>query len=428
MKHRRAYGRWQVRMMFLLLLPLCFNPGVFGQDSQWRGVNRDGKYMDTNLLKSWPAEGPPLILKKEGLGNGYSTPVFYQGAVYISGRRDTLDVLTRLDLEGNFAWETVYGRAWNQSFPETRSTPTIEDDRIYIMGGMGTVVCLDCENGEILWEVNTHKLHKGEFHRWGMTESLLLTENAVVSSPIGEETAVVALDKSDGSLIWKSESLGGVRSYVSPLMVNYGGQDMILVTSDKDMMAVDPADGSFIWTYDILTGNSGPRNRRNNTNTPLYFEGEIFSTSGYDVDAVMLQLSPDGKAANLKWCDGTLDTHHGGVVLVDAYLYGSNWINNGNGNWVCQEWETGKVMYEEKWHNKGSVIWADSLLYIYEEKQGNVGLVVPNPEGFELLSSFTIEGGSGPHWAHMSIYDRKLFVRHGTVLFVYDIAKRIETE
>ena len=62
--------------------------------------------MDTGLLKSWPEAGPELILKKEGLGNGYSTPIFYEGAIYISGRRDTLDVITRLDLEGNIAWET----------------------------------------------------------------------------------------------------------------------------------------------------------------------------------------------------------------------------------------------------------------------------------------------------------------------------------
>jgi len=424
MKHRRTYGRWQVRMMFLLLLPLCFNPGAFGQDSQWRGVNRDGKYLDTGLLKSWPEEGPTLILKKEGLGNGYSTPVYCEGAVYISGRRDTLDVITKLDLQGNIAWETIYGRAWNQSFPETRSTPTIENGRIYIMGGMGTVVCMEAENGKIIWEVNTHKEYKGEFHRWGMAESLLLTNNAVISSPVGEETAVLALDKRDGSLIWKSKSLGGVRSYVSPLLIHYKGQDMILVTSDKVMMAVDPADGSFIWTYDIVTGYSGPRNSRNNTNTPLYHEGEIFTTSGYDANAIMLTLSTDGLKAEQKWSDGTLDTHHGGVVLVDGYLYGSNWVNNGNGNWVCQHWETGKVMYEEKWYNKGSIIWADSLLYIYEEKQGHIGLLVPSPEGFELVSSFQIDGGSGPYWAHMSIYDRKLFVRHGKVLFVYDIANK----
>jgi hypothetical protein len=139
----------------------------------------------------------------------------------------------------------------------------------------------------------------------------------------------------------------------------------------------------------------------------------------------MLTLSTDGSEVEVKWSEGTLDSHHGGVVLVDGYLYGSNWINNGNGNWVCQEWETGKVMYEEKWHNKGSIIFADGLLYVYEEKNGNVGLVQPTPRGFKLISSFRVQEGTGPHWAHMSIYDQKLFLRHGEVLQVYNLKGKV---
>ena len=391
------------------------------QDAQWRGADRDGKYKDTGLLKQWPDAGPDLLLKKEGLGNGFSTPIVYKGDIYISGRRDSEDVLTRLDINGEIKWETIYGKAWDKSFPETRSTPTIEDGRAYIMGGLGTIVCLDTENGEIIWSVNTHEDYKGEFHRWGMAESLLLTEDAVISSPVGEMTAVVALNKADGSLIWKTESVGGVRSYVSPMLVEHNGTPMILVTTSNDIMAVSPENGEVFWSFDLVTDYGYREGRRNNTNTPLFHNGEIFTTSGYDADGVMLKLSDDGKSAELKWHNGALDVHHGGLVLLDGYMYGANWVNNGNGNWVCQEWDTGKVMWEEEWHNKGSIIYADGLLYIFEEKQGHVGLVEPSVEGFKLISSFLPDGGSGPWWAHMSIYDKKLFIRHGTVLFVYKI-------
>ncbi len=408
------------------LLMLCFSCAAItmAQDAQWRGPHRDGKYQDTGLLKSWPGGGPELILKKEDLGKGNSTPVLYQGDVYISGKRDNMDVVTRLGLDGEIIWETPFGKVWDQSFPETRSTPVIEDDRLYIMGGMGSVVCIETGSGEILWAVNTHEEYEGEFHRWGMAESLLLTDRAVISSPVGDRTAVVALDKADGSLVWESASLGGVRSYASPLLIEHDGRSMILVTSSKNLIAVDPGDGTILWSFDIVTGHSGERSGRNNTNTPLFHNGQVFTTSGYDVEGIMITLSPDGGAPELKWSDATLDIHHGGMVLVDGYIYGSNWLNNGNGNWVCQEWETGRVMYEEKWHNKGSVIYADGLLYIYEEKQGNVALVEPTPEEFRVISTFRIDGGSGPHWAHMSIYDKKLFIRHGEVLFVYDIADR----
>jgi len=415
----------EIRVVFSgLLAILMFAVQVQAQDSQWRGAERDGKYSDTGLLKLWPDGGPELLLKKEGLGKGYSSPVVYEGNIYISGKRDTLDVLTRLDMKGKISWETVYGFAWTQSFPESRSTPTIENGRIYIMGGRGTVVCMDAGSGEIIWQKDTHKEFEGEYHRWGMTESLLLTDRAVISSPTGERTAVVALDKNDGSLLWESEPQGGVRSYVSPMLIEHKGTRMILITTSKDIMAVNPENGEVFWSIDLAKDYGYREGRRNNTNTPLFHKGEIFTTSGYDADGVMLKLSDDGKSAEVKWHNGALDVHHGGLVLLDGYMYGSNWVNNGTGNWVCQEWDTGKVMWEETWNNKGSIIYADDLLYIFEEKQGHVGLVEPSPEGFNVISSFKPEGGSGPWWAHMSIYDKKLFVRHGAVLFVYDIGDK----
>ncbi len=165
----RSYIKRMAAIGWMILL-LC-GLGLQAQDGQWRGPNRDGKYPDTGLLKSWPEEGPKLLLKKEGLGNGYSSPLVVDEMIYISGKRDERDVLTKLDMEGNILWETVYGSAWNQSFPETRSTPTIEDGRIYIMGGLGTVVCMDAATGEIIWQKDTHQEFDGEFHRWGMTES-----------------------------------------------------------------------------------------------------------------------------------------------------------------------------------------------------------------------------------------------------------------
>ena len=308
--------------------------GTEAQPVQWRGPGRDGVYPDSGLLKKWPEGGPSLILKKEGLGNGYSTPVMYGGDVYISGRRDGFDVVTRLDLEGNIIWETAYGMAWDQSYPETRSTPTIENGRLYISGGMGTVSCLETGSGKIVWEVNTHEKYQGEFHTWGMAESLLLTDNAVISGPAGRRTALVALDKSDGSPLWETEKAGGIRAYASPLLIRHNGRDMILANTSDYLFAADPADGRILWKYDVVSGLTGDRGRRNNINTPLYHDGEIFMTSGYDAESIMLSLDATGEKVTLKWHNADMDTHVGGVVLVDGYIYGSNWINNGNGNWV----------------------------------------------------------------------------------------------
>jgi hypothetical protein len=109
------------------------------------------------------------------------------------------------------------------------------------------------------------------------------------------------------------------------------------------------------------------------------------------------------------------------VVEVDGKIYGSNWKSNREGKWVCMDWNTGEIEYVADWYTKGSMVYADGMLYVYEERTGHVGLVKPDPKGFEVVSSFKVTKGTGPHWAHPFIADGKLFLRHGDVLLVYNI-------
>lgn len=408
-----------------LLSALILIPSITAtpQDVQWRGPERDGIYPDTGLLQTWPETGPPLVLKKDGLGAGWTTPVISENVIYITGRRDTMEYLTALKMDGTVLWETLVGGSWQTSFQDSRNSPTIEDNFIYVSSAMGDVNCIEKHSGKVIWKVNTHEKYKSEFHRWGFAESILLTDNAVIASPVGKETTLVALSKKDGSLIWKTKSLDNEMSYASPLMIEYHGQKLILAQTNINLVAVDPAKGEIVWVFDLVKGFTDESDRIL-TNTPLYHDGEIFVTSGYNDKGVMLKLSDDAKSVNLKWSTDVLDTHHGGDVLVNGYIYGPNWLNNGNGNWVCLDWNTGEVKYEEKWFNKGSIIYADGRLYIFEEKQGHVGLVIPDPSGFKLVSSFKISDGTGPYWAHPSIYDGYLLIRHGEVLLVYDLKKK----
>jgi len=404
----------------IIIFSLGFS--VAAQDTQWRGAQRDGIYSDKGLLQEWPEEGPKRVLLMEDLGSGYSSPIVKEDIIYISGRRDTFDVLTAIKIDGEIIWETVIGGSWQRSYPDSRNSPTIENERIYITSSMGEVNCLDLETGEVIWMVNAHDNHNAEFGRFGMAESVLLTETAVISTPAGAETALIALDKKDGSLIWKTKSMGDGRGYASPVMIEHNGLKSILAITSDNVLSVNPDNGEVYWNYNIKEVHAeGTRN--NNTNTPLYHNGEVFITRGYDAEAVMLILADDGKSVKLKWTSIELDSHHGGVILLDGYLYASNWVNNGNGNWICQEWKTGKVMWEEKWYNKGSIIYADNRLYIFDEKYGNVGLLDPNTESFKLKGTFKIEEGNGPHWAHPTIYNGYLLLRHGKALMVYDIKK-----
>ncbi len=411
-----------MRRLTFLLLTFIFCGNLFPQDVvEWRGTNRTGIYPDINLLKSWPENGPQLLLELKDIGKGFSSPVIYKNTIYVCGNRDTMDVVSSYEMNGKKNWETVFGRSWKQAFPENRCTPTIENNCIYIVSGMGQVACVDAVSGKLIWTIDAQTEFKGAPHSWGIAESLAISDKAVFYVTGGEETSVIALDKLNGKVLWKTKSLGGTRAYASSVIIEKAGLHLLLAQTAKDLMAINIENGEIVWTFNIIQYHTGSIGVGANTNTPLYYNNEIFITSGYNHPAIMLSLADDGRSVLLKWTNPDFDNFIGGVVKVGDYLFGSNWLNDNAGNWMCVDWKTGKTMYETKWFNNGPIISADGLLYCYEIKHGNLALVKPNPDKFEIVSSFRIKKGEGPHLAHPTIYDGKLLVRHGEYLAVYNL-------
>jgi outer membrane protein assembly factor BamB len=117
-------------------------------------------------------------------------------------------------------------------------------------------------------------------------------------------------------------------------------------------------------------------------------------------------------------------SHHGGVILHNEYIYGSSWQRNFTGNWVCLDWKTGRVRYDCHWFDKRSIMYADDMLYCYEEQDGHIALINPTPDSFDIISSFQMSMGTGEHWAHLIISDGCLYVRRGDSLMAYDIKQR----
>jgi len=410
----------------ILIILIITLDGCRRQDgiTQFRGPFRNGIYPDEDLLTEWPEGGPEFVLKIEGLGEGHSSAIVHNNIIYTSGLKDTMDVVSSFNMKGKLLWEKPFGTAWKGTHPETRNTPTLEGNRIFIASGTGEVVCMDALSGKIVWKRDPIKEFRGKFSVWGPAESLLLTDNAVIYVIGGEDASVVALNKENGELIWKSPSTGGVKAYCTPILIDRNGTKIILAELQRDLLGINPLNGEILWTFDLRPEDEKRVSWLNHTNSPLYKNGDIFITRGYDINALMLSLSEDGHEVSLKWKNPTLDTHVGGVVEVNGFIYGSSWITNTQGNWICQEWETGKVMYDQEWFNKGEVIYADGHLYCIEEKDGNTALLLPDPSGFKVISTFRVTEGTGPYWAHTTIYDRKLFIRHGDILMVYDIRQK----
>ncbi len=390
------------------------------QFSQWRGPNRDGIYDETDLLKKWPEKGPQMLWSYEGLGYGHSSVAVANDKVYATGMNDTVSsvgTLYTFDLQGNLLWQKRYGKEYAVMFHGTRSTPTVVNDLIYIESGMGALYCLNADNGELVWSVDFIKdLGVDSVIQFGYAESILIDGDNLFCVPGGKENNVVKLNRFTGDLVWASKGNGEQATYNSPILVNHHGQQLVVATTSESIMGIDAGTGEMYWRIEHTQGN------KIHANTPVYANGKIVMATPDKKEnsgMIQIQLSEDGKKAEVVWRNLKLRSFMGGIIQIDTCIYGASYLRN---NWEVLSWNTGETIVRNKDFGGGPVIYADSMFYGYAERDGEMALMEANPEKFEVISRFKVPLGTNEHWAHPVIANKKLFVRHGNALMVYDIA------
>jgi len=381
---------------------------------QFRGLQRDGSSAETPLAKEWPHDGPPLLWSCEGLGDGFSSAVSDGDTIYVSG----LDAergegyVTALDRDGKPRWKVPYGKEWTGSHPGTRYPPTIGGGQLFLLSGHGVVYALDTRDGTTLWRRDISADFGGPTPIMGFAESLLVDGDVVYCTPGGRDTSVVALDRHTGETRWASEGHNDPSAYCSPLLVERGGTGLLITLTSATLIAFDPATGAIVWRVPF----DETAQDQNHSVAPVYRDGLLYVTSGHRDGGVLFELSPDGREIGERWRDDVLNPLHGGVVLAEGHLYGAN----SRGRWVCLRLDDGALQWEDRGVGRGSLIQADGRLYCYGEK-GTLALVEATPKGYTARGSIRIEAGAGPHWAHPSIADGVLYIRHGGVLLAYHI-------
>jgi outer membrane protein assembly factor BamB len=394
---------------------------TYGQQYGWRGPDRTGIYPETGLMKVWPKSGPALIWETEGIGKGYSSTTVTKDAVYITGSKDTIDVLTAFNQDGKKLWNVEYGSMTKKvSMPESRCTPTVYKDKIFVISGQGVLSCFD-KTGKLVWSVNYYQKYNAPLPRFGISESPVVVDDKVIASPGGNVAAIVAFNVNDGKVVWETAPLNEGTQYINPLLVEVKGIKVIITHSQTYILAINTKDGKIIWKFDFGSVNDDKKGGKNYINTPIYKDGFVFAANGYKQTSAKIKVSFDGSEPTLVWKNPEINPHVGGMLLLGNYIYSSTHDNNSKGRWICVDWKTGKTMWTTDWFNKGSVISAEGLLYIFEEKTGNLGLVKPSGEKLDVISSFQVKKGDGPYWSHPVINNGRLFVRHGDYLAVYSI-------
>jgi outer membrane protein assembly factor BamB len=413
----RNFFKKTIIIVYFVLLSF---PVIMGQQTGWRGPGQSGIYNETGLMKTWPSTGPLLLWEVTGIGTGYSSATVSDDAVYITGRKGDKDVLTAFSQEGKKKWEVIFGNSSDSNYPDSRCTPTYYNGKIFLVSGQGDLVCVGTD-GKIIWSVNYFRKYNAKAPQFGISESPLVFDNMVIGTPGGNKASMVAYNVDNGNLVWEAPAINDATNYVNPLLVEDKGMKIIVTITERNLIGVNSANGKLIWRFDYEGANVQQTGDRNHTNTPIYRDGYLCAANGYEQVALKLKLAWDGSAPKVIWKNTDLTPHIGGMVLLGNYIYSSTHDTNSKGRWICVDWTTGKTMWQTLWNNKGPIISADGMLYISEEKSGNIGLVIPSSEKLEVVSSFRITKGSGPYWAHPVIDKGRLIARHGDYLAVYSL-------
>jgi outer membrane protein assembly factor BamB len=408
-------------LVCLLLASITTRNAIAKDDwPQWRGVNRDGHSADTGLLKEWPAEGPKLVWKTTGIGEGYSGVSIVGDKIYTMGDLDgssCLIVLSRA--EGSKLWTTKVGKAgavggYGMNFSGPRCTPTVDGNLVFAVDQFGQVLCADATTGAEIWRKDYQKDFGGELPTWGFTGMPVVDGDNVIFPSGGKDGDLVALDKKTGNLVWRSKELTDNIHYSSPLLVEIGGVRQIVQLTGASLAGVRASDGKLLWRADR-------KGRTAMIPTPIYKDGEFYVATGYGIKCNLFKVTEKAGEFSVEqvYTNGDMINHHGGVILVGKYLYG---FCDGKG-WTCMDFETGKVAWRNKGVGKGSIVFADGLLYLRSEGgDGTVALIEPSPEGYKELGRFNPPDRSDKNsWPHPVVTGGRLYLRDQDALQCYDV-------
>lgn len=385
--------------------------------ARFHGPRGDNISDDSGLLSAWPEDGPELVWKAEGIGNGFASVTIADGRIFTAGNVEDQLLVSALDMDGKILWQTPNGPAWKKNYPGARGTPTVDGDRVYHLGASGDLACLKAADGTLLWSTNILEKFGSQPPEWGLAESVLIDGDRVICMPGGPQTCIVALDKMTGETVWQSESADGDGpSYGTPQLVEWEGMRIILNMTAKALVGVDADSGKLLFRYPHETAYDV------NASMPIFHDGKVFISTGYGSGSELIGLKKEGDsiAAEQLWENKDLDNHHGGVILYQGSLYGSNY----RGKWICLDWNTGETKYSENGIGKGAATLAEGMLYTYSERK-KVGLVPAVPTAHDPVSSFTIPSQEREQsWAHPVVVDGRLYLRHGNLLFAYDVRRK----
>ena len=424
-------NRTLVYLVLFCVAQIFNSASLLHADNNWptfRGADRTAAAPDTDLLEQWPEAGPKLVWETAGAGRGYAGVAISGGRFFtlgddLSTESNKDEYLTCFNLaDGRFLWSAKTGSPWTAGKPtwqSSRSTPTVDQDRVYVITPAGKLFCVSTE-GEEQWQIDLKEEFNGKkAEQWGYSESVLIDGDLLICTPGGSQNTMVALNKLNGEKVWSTKRTGDRGAGHCSIVISEIGDTRVYVQmTGSGAMGVRANDGQLLWTFDIdKTTAVIP--------TPIIRDDLVFISVGYKRGGALLRQIASGNTVSVETVyelNKKLSNKHGGVVLVGDHIYGDS---DDKGTPFCADLMTGKIKWKSRGSGKrsASIATADGHLYI-RYSDGTMTLVEANPDGFKETGSFKVPGsGDRPSWAHPVILDGKLYLREGDKVLCYDITE-----
>jgi outer membrane protein assembly factor BamB len=394
---------------------------------QWRGEHRDGVLKSaTGLNLDWTVKKPPLAWTFRQAGAGYSSPTIVGTTLYCQGAAEGSDYAFALDTEtGRLKWKQILGNEYKQNRGNgPRGSVSIDGDKLYLVRGDGQIHCLSAADGKKLWQKEFKKDFDGGIMStidWGFSESPLVDGNLVICTPGGKNGTVLALDKNTGAVVWRSLELTENGGYSSPIVAQIDGVRQYIVFTRGGIAGLSANDGKLLWKADVAGNKTAV------VATPICHDNRVYVTSAYSTGCALIRLTKTGDKfdAETVYFNKNLQNHHGGVVLINGYIYGYCEAKG----WVCQDMKTGEIVWRRRDRevSKGAVLGVGNRLILLHERNGLMTIVAASPEGWEefgrmeLPERSNVKSADNFVWAHPVVADGKLYIRDHDLLFCFDL-------
>lgn len=388
----------------------------------WKGPFANNNSAFTEIRTDW-SEGLKKVWDVDYLCHGkksvsWACPAISGNRLVVPGRIDQKDYVFCLNPDtGELLWYQSYiSPAGNDSFGEgPRATPTIDQERVYTISRGGLLHCWNLLNGSKIWSQDLVEVG-GSIPKWGYSGSPVVHGDKLLVNT-GNESLLIAFNKFNGEIIWKSEAAPA--SYTTPVIISVNGIEQVLSLGGQALFSFNLQNGSKIWQTEWSV--------KNNINicTPVFDEESsiILISSWYGKGIQAIKAAE--KSADILWKNNNIEAHHTDPYILDGYIYdysGMSAMNNGK--FKCLDLLTG----EEKWSTtefgSGQFIYVKPY-FLSLDIRGNLYLFKADPSGHKLISSLSkiIKTDSARAWSKPVIARGKLYLRYANQLYCYDISK-----